>query len=409
MRAIPVIFFKDLRRYLRDRFAILLWLGIPLVIGVLMILASGGADGPQLRAKLLVADHDRSIISRSVVSFLRGNGGDNSIQVELVNEDAGRRRMRHDNVSALLIIPHGFGDSVVAETPTELIVVMNPSQRILPQLVAERLRLIADGAFYLHRVLEPLSLASFTMPSRIGGGFPAIAVVQMFQSTRRNLFPPVIKLRSIEQPTNRNGDATDYPTAFLFLPSVVMLGMLFTAQGLSSDIWRERESGMLSRLATSPVGIAQLLTGKLLAMAAVLVIVASVVLTGGVIYFEIPWSRFGEALVWSVGVGMMLASLMLVAQVFGSTRAGASIVSYAMVMPLMMLGGSMFPLEMMPRWMADIGRYTPNGWGSIHLKAILLGTGDWFETVMALAWVSVLTLALVVGAGRRIKRTVTRR
>jgi ABC-type multidrug transport system permease subunit len=46
------------------------------------------------------------------------------------------------------------------------------------------------------------------------------------------------------------------------------------------------------------------------------------------------------------------------------------------VFPLMMLGGSFLPFEMMPGWMAAIGRLTPNGQGVTQLRAILSGHAD---------------------------------
>ena len=43
------------------------------------------------------------------------------------------------------------------------------------------------------------------------------------------------------------------------------------------------------------------------------------------------------------------------------------------VFPLIMIGGSFFPFEVMPAWMARIGRWTPNGLASRNVKQILFG------------------------------------
>ena len=45
-----------------------------------------------------------------------------------------------------------------------------------------------------------------------------------------------------------------------------------------------------------------------------------------------------------------------------------------MVFPLMMIGGSFFPFEAMPAWMAAVGRWTPNGQAVARLKDILDGS-----------------------------------
>ncbi len=57
-------------------------------------------------------------------------------------------------------------------------------------------------------------------------------------------------------------------------------------------------------------------------------------------------------------------------------RAADSSCSSMIVFPLMMIGGSFFPLEVMPAWMARIGRWTPNGLGVAQLKEILFGHPD---------------------------------
>lgn len=47
-----------------------------------------------------------------------------------------------------------------------------------------------------------------------------------------------------------------------------------------------------------------------------------------------------------------------------------------LLFPLMMAGGSFFPFEAMPAWMAAIGKFTPNGWALEELKKILLGRAE---------------------------------
>jgi ABC-type multidrug transport system permease subunit len=38
-----------------------------------------------------------------------------------------------------------------------------------------------------------------------------------------------------------------------------------------------------------------------------------------------------------------------------------------------MLGGTFFPFEAMPKWLAAIGQYTPNGWAVMQFKEIISG------------------------------------
>ena len=53
------------------------------------------------------------------------------------------------------------------------------------------------------------------------------------------------------------------------------------------------------------------------------------------------------------------------------------------VFPLMMLGGSFFPFDLMPAWMAAIGRWTPNGLAVTHIRALLFEQPDWQAIAIA--------------------------
>ena len=81
---------KDLRRYLRDWVAALTWLGIPLVIGTIMILATGGNAGPKPQALLLVADEDDSFLSKFLFGGMGQGRVSDTIRVEKVFQEAGR-------------------------------------------------------------------------------------------------------------------------------------------------------------------------------------------------------------------------------------------------------------------------------------------------------------------------------
>ena len=50
--------------------------------------------------------------------------------------------------------------------------------------------------------------------------------------------------------------------------------------------------------------------------------------------------------------------------------------SNLVLFPIVMLGGSFFPFEAMPEWMAAIGRWTPNGLALVRLKEIVAGQPD---------------------------------
>jgi ABC-type multidrug transport system permease subunit len=71
--------------------------------------------------------------------------------------------------------------------------------------------------------------------------------------------------------------------------------------------------------------------------------------------------------------------------------------------PMMMLGGSFLPFEMMPRWMAALGRLTPNGQGVAQLKAILTGQADPAALAIAALAIGMPAAALFLLSARLLR------
>ena len=59
---------KDLKRRLKDPVALGVWFGIPLMIGGLISLATGGSDGATPKAHVLLVDQDDSFVSNLLAS-----------------------------------------------------------------------------------------------------------------------------------------------------------------------------------------------------------------------------------------------------------------------------------------------------------------------------------------------------
>ena len=81
---------KDLLRAFRDPMALLLWIAIPLFIGMGITLAVGGTSGPAPQAHVLVVDEDDSFLSSLLLNALTQAGGSDSlIQVEQIELEEG--------------------------------------------------------------------------------------------------------------------------------------------------------------------------------------------------------------------------------------------------------------------------------------------------------------------------------
>ncbi len=397
---------KDLRRRLADWPGLAIWLGIPLFIGTLMTLAFGG-DNATPKAHVLLADEDASLVGGFLGGASSGGGAD-YLDIERVSTEEGRRRMDEGEASALVILPQGLTDAMLNDTPATITLVTNPAQRILPEIVRVGLDMFVEAVFYLQRILgEPLR-AFFGSRPQGQDVFADASVATLATSINQQLrllesivLPPVLSLETASGESRSAPGGIDFAT--LLLPSVLFMSLLFIGRGFSDDLWVERRQGTLRRAVIAPHDAAWFLGGKLAAGA---IFMAAVSLAGLLITIpaaSVPLWRVPGALVWCTFSGTALISLFLVLQFLASTARGANIVTTMVLFPMMMIGGSFFPFEMMPGWMAAIGRLTPNGQGVTQLKALLLGPVDVTSLTAATAAIGLPAVALFFISARLVR------
>jgi hypothetical protein len=405
---------KDLRRRATDPLALLLWLGLPLMIGGLMWLVGGGGSGASPRGVVLLADEDASLLGRVVQGSFAQGPLSALLEVERTTREEGRARLESGNASALIVIPAGATDAIVDGTPVTLTLVTNPAQRILPGIVREALELLAEAAFYGQRLFDaPLRDIRDRVRADDDDFLPTAEVVtiagainERLRGLRHVLFPPVLDF-DWRAPAG-SGEAGAAGPAFdigqLFLPGLLFLSLLFIAQAMSGDVWEEQVQGTLRRALASPPGVTGFLLGKLAAGAVLIGAIAAAGLGVGLVLFHVPLARAALAWPWCLFGGTVLLALFLVPQFLAGSRRGANMLGTIVIFPLMMLGGSFFPFEAMPAWMAAIGRWTPNGQAVARLKDLLAGTAEGPPFLVAIVAMGLPAAAAVLFAAARLRR-----
>src|SRR4030095_993029 len=272
MRFVPTAAPKDIRRRVSDPTSIIMWVGLPIVLGGLMSLLNSGG-GPALKAHLLVVDEDQTFVSGLVASAGQQGRLAEMLQVEKVDAAEGRKQIDAGKASALLTIPKGFQDGVLNDTPVTLSLVKNPAQRILPGIIEEALRMLTEAAFYVQRLFGPaLRDVSGTISGNTGPSDDRVAAIsrmfnQRLRALETTLLPPVV---SLETKTIQTGAAETQDFWSLFLPGLLFMALMFAAQGISTDLWIEKTNGTLRRTLSTPQGAAAFLGGKLVAAAAMM-------------------------------------------------------------------------------------------------------------------------------------------
>lgn len=182
-----------------------------------------------------------------------------------------------------------------------------------------------------------------------------------------------------------------FPFVMMFLiTSVVML--------------RERQSGTLERLLTTPMAKVDLLFGYGLAFSFMAAIQATVTVT--VAYWLLDLNTVGSP-VGVVGVAVADAvlgtALGLFISAFANTEFQAVQMMPAVIMPQILVCGLFVPRDQMADWLQAIGDVLPLSFAVDALQAVVSGEGDAFGDVAVV--IAVAVAALVAAAATLRRRT----
>jgi ABC-type multidrug transport system permease subunit len=405
MRYLVVAAAKDIRRRLADPAAFAFWIGLPLLLGGLLSFINGDNAAPP-RATVLVVDEDDTFSSGLLLTALERAP---TLELQAVSLDEGRRRIDGGDATALLVVPKGFEQVVFdasAGLAAELKLVTNPAQQILPNIVEETLEIVVEGVFYAQQIfgdaLRRIAASRSGPPSDVDVAAMAVEINREVTSLQNVLFPPAIALTVARSAPERT--APSLSLGQLFLPGMLFMSLLFIAGGMAGDIWEEQQMGTLKRALATPQSARRLLAGKLLAGTVMMTVIGFVALAAGALLFDVAWWRFPAALAWCVFTGGALLALMTPLNMLASSQRAADMLSSAIIFPLMMLGGSFFPFEYMPAWMAVVGRWTPNGLGVARLKDLLYGDVAFAPLAIAALGIGVPAAAAFLFSARKLRR-----
>jgi ABC-2 type transport system permease protein len=218
------------------------------------------------------------------------------------------------------------------------------------------------------------------------------------------------------------GGGTDFRT-FLY-PGVLATSVLFTAAFAGISLVWDREFGFLREMMVAPISRGSIIWGKCLG-GAIVATLQSLVLLALLGTVGIPYS---PVLIAELIGCLFLGALLLTALgVLLSTRIktiqAAMPISQLLIMPMMFLSGSLFPIAGLPEWLAVLTRLNPLTYvvqpmrhftlDHLSLTAAeqerLLPVLTWFgwqvPVGVQLVSVAVITLGLVTLAARVFKTT----
>lgn len=370
MKRVWLLVGKDFQKKWKNPTVIIGFMLIPLMFAFLFGLVFGGSGENTLpRIRVLVVDHDDSLVSRFFQTALSQGQLKEMIELHFMDrEEDAVRRMEQGKASALLVINEGFGTEVLKGNPVELRLVKNPSEQFLPQIVEE----IVDTAGLL------LSSLFSIFGEEIGvirglvdqGDVPdrsvsdlSIRIKNRMEGISKLVFPPVVQLKQEvvrkETETSQGGISLQG----YILPAISIMFLLFIINIVFEDLLRERESGTLLRMMASPMSLREFIWSKMAAAAVFGVLCTLFLIGSGALLFQIDWGPPGTVLLIVLALNILISGFISVFYTFIRTERQAGSIMSSVIIVMSLLGGSMVPVSSFPAPVRVLSRFTINYWG----------------------------------------------
>ena len=193
-------------------------------------------------------------------------------------------------------------------------------------------------------------------------------------------------------------------------PGVIMLTAIFTSIfGGVNTLW-DRRYGFMNKALTSPISRSSIALGKMLAISLISALQSSLIL--------------GIALALGVSIPNLLMVIPILAIViaFSLGFSGISVIVAAtsksqetfwgvinfLGMPLFMLSPALFPLELLPNWLAFIAKLNPVTYSVLLIRQMMTGSIEAFSVVLDISVICGFVVAMVALASYVFTREVNK-
>ena len=374
----------SLKRVLRDRTALFFIVALP----VLIILVIGTVTSSFAGFRVAVVDLDRSGLSGRLVSAVTE---EQTIDVTIAGAEKATKALRRSELDAVIVIPDGYERELSASGTSTVTILgerTNESQRAartaLESIIATEGALLQAGQF---------------MEATAGGDLTSR--LAMVEAVNQELDGVAVEVSTVD------AVSTSLPAGYTYsAPTMLVLFVFITSLAAGAAIIQSRDLRLYERMRAGPVGSAAIIEGETLAYFALAMLQSILIVAVGAVFFGVGWgsvwSSAALVAVWALvgtGAGMLSGTLFRTPEQAGS-------IGPAIGIALGMLGGCMWPLEIVPPVMRTIGHVVPHGWAVDAWTQVIgegVGVGGIATELVVLA---VYAATMIAAATLRLRRVL---
>jgi len=399
MKKLLHITLNELLLLRKDRMAAVWMIILPLAMTTIMGLVFGGLGGESeaVVIDLPVVDHDGGEMAAMVLDILSQT---ENLQVETeYDEETARQLVTDGKRAGAMVIPSDFSAAIFSGQATALELIVVPGGQTAP-LLEGMVRGVTSGFSSVQTTVE----VAISEVQRATGSYDldyeGIARRVADTALERLEDPPV----RAQITTVGSTEEEEFDIFGQVVPGYAVMFAMFTVLSAAGGILEEKERGTFKRLLIAPIPQWSLLGGKLLAQFLMGVGQIGLMFLFGALAFHVQ-----------LGNSLLGLSLITLATCWATTSLGILLVavirSRKQIHPITTLiilgssaiGGSWYPLFMMPKTVQQVARVTLVAWAMEGYNRLMILGGSLSDVWVDIG-VLVLYGAVCFGVGLKLFR-----
>ena len=289
-------------------------------------------------------------------------------ETRVVDEAYARAMIEEGYRAAAIVIPEGFGDAVAGPGQGELVVLQNPGELVSPRLVRA---VLLDLANRISALALAVDVTVAQVMEMTAGYADSRRVVREAKGRAEALWEePAVTVRTEDIVPVQ---APNFDPFKQYIPGLAVMFVLFNILGGGQSIFKDKAQGTLRRLLLAPVNKASILAGKLVPYFIVALSQLFLFFGFGHLVFGMD---LGASIPGLVLLGVVLAltatSLCMLMASIATSENQLSSLSILVILVMSSLGGSWWPLEIVPDFMKTLAHVcTINAWALDGFKDLL--------------------------------------
>ncbi|HEX3722980.1 MAG TPA: ABC transporter permease [Nitrolancea sp.] len=397
MPTIFVVMQKDLKQFANDRRALVMSLLIPfflmLIIGTVFGSFSSSSSTSKVDVPIFVAD--QGAVAQQITQALR-QAPNLTLENKTSAADA-RDPVQNGDRSAAIIIPAGLSTAIQQGQSASITVFTSPSSQDYRAVVVESTVQNIIQNFTAAQIAGQVAVSA--VQTNGGKADPATVASQASQQAAQQLAKQPLLNIDTEKATQTTHDSSYNQV----VPGYAIMFALFAVGGGIESILQEKEAGVWKRLLIAPISRWSLLGGKLLAHFVIGVVQIALLFIAGRIFFGIYVGSLPGVILLIIVTALATTALGMLLVSVVKTRKQLQPITTIVVLAFSALGGSWWPLYLMPNWLQQVAKITLNGWAMIGFNNLMI-FGKGFTSVVPSLLALVVYSAICFGLAIRFFR-----